>query len=382
MVLSTTVINCLFIIPLIIIGVVTSYSDIRFGKIKNSHIRLGYIYIMLLYLFLAYYSLYIVNQPDNLKYLSELLINGTIAFVVGYLLWYFNLWAAGDAKLFPLYSLLIPMEFYFKNHVPNFPSLVLLTDTFIIICLALFLKILLVIIASCFKYLKRPFPIISLIPKYNKKTVIKAVLSILKLFVFTASLLIVIQFIMVKIPVIQKITIFQIPIAYLLFFPLQMFFSRTLLKYKIAIIIVCLGGVLCSTNLIISGQTNILIMAIKMAVLFMLILSLVMQLVNKYIDQQEIKKISINKLSPGNFLAPQSLELITTKIRQRVLTGDLYLSCSDGLSKSQIKTIKKLFRGDPNQELYICHTFPFAPFMFLASLFILIYKGSLLFFLL
>lgn len=380
MVLSATVLNGLFIIPLILIGIITSISDIKSGKIKNSHLRFGYIYTLLLFIFLTIYSLVFVEQHTNLKYLFELVVNGTIAFVIGYLLWYFNLWAAGDAKLFPLYALLIPMEYYFKNHVPNFPSLTILTDTFIIISLALLLKIFLIIFKSSIKYLKKPYSLLSLIPKPILKTIKKPFVAFSKNFIFSANLLILIQFLMINFPSIQNATIFKIPIAYLLFFPVQMYLSRKLLKYKLSIIFVSLFGLFCSVVMITTGHISTLIMALKMSVMFLLILGIVMQLINKYIDQKEIRIVKINDLKAGCFLAPQSLDLITAKIRQRVVTGDLYLSCSDGLSKSQIKTIQRLFKNDTIQELYICHTFPFAPFMFLSFIFLIIFKESFLFF--
>ncbi len=380
MVLTATFLNSLFIVPLLLIGVVTSISDIKYGKIRNSHLRIGYIYTILLYLFLAIYSLFAIDQHSNLKYLLELIINSSIAFIVGYLLWYFNLWAAGDAKLFPLYALLIPMEYYYKNHIPNFPSLTILTDTFIIICLALILKIFLIVIKSCIEYIKKPHSLKSFIPIISVKTLKKPLIISLKSFIFSASILILIQFIMVSFPVIQKITLIGIPIAYLFFFPIQMFLSNKLLKYKLSIIMVSFSGILCSIYMLISGQTSTLVMALKMSVIFLLILGIVMKLINKYIDQKEIRIVKIKDLKVGCFLAPQSLELITSKIRERVQTGDLYLSCSDGLSKSQIKIIQRLFKKDTIQELYICHTFPFAPFMFISFLFLIICKESFLFF--
>jgi len=380
MFLTDTILNSLFIVPLILIGIVTSISDIKTGKIRNSHLRAGYIYTLLLYLFLSIYSLVAVDQKDNLKYLLELIINGSIAFVVGYLLWYFNLWAAGDAKLFPLYALLIPMGYYYKNHVPNFPSLTILTDTFIIICLALILKIFLTILKSCVEYLKKPHPLKSFVPKISIKTLKKTLAVSLKSFVFSASILVLIQFLMVNFPVIQNASIIGIPIAFLMFFPIQMFLSKHLLKHKISTIIVCLIGILISILMIVVGQSSTLIMSLKMSVIFLFILGIVMQLINKFIDQKEIRIVKVKELKVGYFLAPQSLELITSRIRERIQIGDLYLSCSDGLSKSQIRTIQKLFKKDPVQELYIYHTFSFAPFIFLSFLFLIIFKESFLFF--
>ena len=151
MVISSTILRCLFLVPLLVIGGITSYSDIKYGKIKNIHLFCGFLYILFLYSFLAVYSYFVLNQIDNLKYLVELLLNSSIALLVGYLLWRFNLWAAGDAKLFLVYSLLIPLEFYSKNYIPYFPSATLLMDTFLFICFFFLFKMLWKIAKLCSK---------------------------------------------------------------------------------------------------------------------------------------------------------------------------------------------------------------------------------------
>ena len=133
--LSSYFLNWLFLSPLILIGLLTSYSDIKYGKIKNRQVLIGLAYALILYLFLFVYGWGVLRQVTNVKYLGELIINAVVAIVFGYILWYFNLWAAGDAKLFLIYALLIPLEFYAKDYISFFPSASLLIDTFFLICL-------------------------------------------------------------------------------------------------------------------------------------------------------------------------------------------------------------------------------------------------------
>jgi len=56
-------------------------------------------------------------------------------------------WSAGDAKLFFVFSLLIPISYYSKSYLPVFPSFALLVNIFIPILLFL-------IFASCFYLLR------------------------------------------------------------------------------------------------------------------------------------------------------------------------------------------------------------------------------------
>lgn len=68
-------------------------------------------------------------------------VNLAISTLVAYLLWYFKLWGAGDAKLFITYSALIPMGQYSKvyfNYI--FASFFLLLNIFLPATIFLFLK--------------------------------------------------------------------------------------------------------------------------------------------------------------------------------------------------------------------------------------------------
>ena len=74
--------DLLFLIPLFIIGGICTFTDFRYGKIKNKWIVLGLIWIILLYLSLIFYT----QQGDNIYYILQMLINGLIAALVGYFL--------------------------------------------------------------------------------------------------------------------------------------------------------------------------------------------------------------------------------------------------------------------------------------------------------
>jgi len=112
---------------IIFIGGVTSYEDIRYGKIKNKWILSGLIGGILI--FLLGISLGII---DNWAYIQKVIINTFIALVVGYLMWQYKLWAAGDAKLFALYAFLVPLNYYSNWYLEYFPSFVLLVNTFLL----------------------------------------------------------------------------------------------------------------------------------------------------------------------------------------------------------------------------------------------------------
>lgn len=159
---------------LFIIGLFTSIEDFKEGKIRNKWIILGTVYgLALLVIFsiwnliaepvTEFYYLKIMDLgPDapwqlitvKWEFLWGTIINSIISFIVGYLLWYFNLWAAGDAKLFFVFSLLLPIKYYQNAALPYFFSFAILINTFIPILLFLICQNLFYIIKKLLDYKK------------------------------------------------------------------------------------------------------------------------------------------------------------------------------------------------------------------------------------
>ncbi len=100
---------------MIALGVGASYSDLRYGKIRNSHIVASILIGVGLLLI----------QFSWLK-----VIDALSAAFIGFLLWYVGLWSAGDGKLFTAFSLLMPMQIY-ANVSGYFPSTSILVNTFV-----------------------------------------------------------------------------------------------------------------------------------------------------------------------------------------------------------------------------------------------------------
>ncbi len=141
--------DILFLPVIFFIGLITSYQDFRFGKIKNKWVILGTawglgLYILFLiwaliapYLSQVYAKEFIYILPS---YVFKALLNGGISLIFSYLLWYFDFWSAGDAKLFFVFSLLLPLKYYWRSALPYFPSFALLVNIFILLIIFLFLQ--------------------------------------------------------------------------------------------------------------------------------------------------------------------------------------------------------------------------------------------------
>lgn len=154
------ILNYLFLPILFFIGIVTSYQDFHYGKIKNKWIIFGASWGIGIWLLLLGWSqlspilsqIYSVDFSYVMpSYIFQVAVNSSISFAVGYLLWHFDLWSAGDAKLFFVISLLLPLEYYWKSAFPFFPSAVLLINIFSFALIFLVLKSLFIVTKSFIK---------------------------------------------------------------------------------------------------------------------------------------------------------------------------------------------------------------------------------------
>lgn len=121
----------LFIIIIFLLGLLTSYGDFSCGKIKNIWIFWSLVGGAAVYFSFLAFGPFGFFSSAGFQYLGEVILNSFIALILGYLLWCFDLWAAGDAKLFFAFSFLLPLEYYGRSYLPYFPSFALLINTFV-----------------------------------------------------------------------------------------------------------------------------------------------------------------------------------------------------------------------------------------------------------
>jgi len=107
---------------IIISGILSSFSDFKYGKIYNRQI----IVLFGLGIFLQVIWLVLFENHMLLMYLLNLIM-GTC---LGYFLYYYNIWAAGDAKLYSLFLALVPVAIYPVNGLNIFPGFIILVVIF------------------------------------------------------------------------------------------------------------------------------------------------------------------------------------------------------------------------------------------------------------
>lgn len=106
----------------IILGIISTITDFKSQKIYNKNIIIAVITSIFTYA--------ILWRQVELIYVKNYLINLGIGMIISFLFFYFEIWAAGDAKLFLSIIIMIPYEIYEVETSNVFPALYLLIIIF------------------------------------------------------------------------------------------------------------------------------------------------------------------------------------------------------------------------------------------------------------
>jgi len=122
-----------YFLPIIlIIGIFTSYQDIKYNKIKNKWIVYSIVVSIVLNMLLFF-------KDFNLDYYKTFLINLILTIIICIVLWLLGYWPAGDAKLIIAYTFLLPLTVYSINHFYSFPNIFLFINIFVPYALFIFM---------------------------------------------------------------------------------------------------------------------------------------------------------------------------------------------------------------------------------------------------
>src|SRR5208337_2339158 len=104
----------LFLSLILIIGLLTTFTDLKSKKIYNQHLAIGAVAGLAAGAYTA-----VFGHEDVLYHC----VNCLVAFGIGFVLHRTALWKGGDAKLFMLYAFLMPTPVYVPLPFPGVVSL-------------------------------------------------------------------------------------------------------------------------------------------------------------------------------------------------------------------------------------------------------------------
>lgn len=94
----------ILLLTILLVGIVSSYTDTLNKKIKNKILLSGII------VGLIFNSSFFISE-----FYTNYFLNLLFALFIAFILWYVNFWSAGDGKLFFTFVSLLPLEIVFQN---------------------------------------------------------------------------------------------------------------------------------------------------------------------------------------------------------------------------------------------------------------------------
>ncbi|MBD3155368.1 MAG: hypothetical protein GF368_01805 [Candidatus Aenigmarchaeota archaeon] len=332
---------------IIIFGIWTSYTDIKYGKIKN---------ITILFLLILGFLVNTFLTRSLVNSIFLFLVNSGLSLIIGFLMWNFGLWSAGDAKLFFAFSFLLPLGIYKSSAIEFFPSFTILINTFVPAGIFLFL-----------------YSISRMKSEYLKRE-IKSTLSFkraLRTFLFTMGYLSILI-------ILQNLWNLEVGLIFQLLFMFLFFEIINKLEKKVIessfLIVVVLGFLIYPKEFLNYSFLRRLILIF----IFFQGIRLLITCLNNFVFS---KKIKIDDLKPGMILSEnirkigekystESTTLLTyfdiIKHVQKKASADF----KGKLSEKDVKRLKNLKKlNELNfDSVKVVETIPFAPFMFLGVL--------------
>lgn len=288
-------------------------------------------------------------------------------------MWQLKLWSAGDAKLFAVYAFLIPLHFYSKSYISHFPSFNLLVNLFIPILFVLIVGALTTMLKEVWnsknKIKKLKFP--------GEKNIFQFLTSLAKMFL---TYLFVIVTLRSFLPLIKKIPgneILSNPFFLFALLFLTMGYLTKKMNKKKWLIFVSYGLVLgYAVFAIASGEPQLLTTVIKTALVFMVLVGLMRQILNFYIQKKQTDRVKIKDICEGMVMTEDKNSLVSKKLKEK--REELGILDAGGFKKNQAELIKNLFKEEGETEVTVYKTFPFAPFLFLAAIISICTQSSFL----
>lgn len=324
----------IFLLLILIIGIICTFTDLKKRKIYNKVILSGFLLGIIAFVCFTFYNL-------NKVYLLQVVINFIISIIVSYVLWFWKLWSAGDAKLFSLFSFLLPLSFYQNSNLNFFPSFNILINLIIPIIATL-------ILLSVFSFLKEK----------DKKTKINVLLRYAYAF-FKISFIYVLLYL-----ILQKVfgTSYLGDIKFIIIYAAFVFFTiritikflrnKFVLSYLITFI-----TIVYSFFLFFVGEVELLKNVLFKVYIFLGSVFLVRALLDIYIDKHEVADIKVKDLKP------KILIILDNGKTKKLTDGD-------------VEKIKKEKGENEIEKTY--KKFPLSIILFFAVIITILLKGSIL----
>lgn len=313
-------------------------------------------------------------EPKFQAYLVRVAANFGLAFAVGFGLWWFGMWAAGDAKLFAVLAAMVPLGAYANAFWPFFPSYVLLFNTFV----ALMALLVAELVVRFARQAVRPTPEEAEAWKAawtwirgNVKNLAIGFVGVVFLFLVIRTMRMLTRDLLTSYTHITGSPLIYM-LLFLVFHPLSRAMRRPWVGWPIAIATV---GFIAYVALFPTPDYNLgTVLHVGALMLGLVVFLIVYEL---YLNVFDYRPVKVWELRPRMLLARKTLEIL--KEDQDLVDRKMGPVGPDGLAPEQVETLRRWWidRGKGGR-LWICRTIPFAPALFLGTLATVLFGGYIL----
>ncbi|PLW80692.1 hypothetical protein C0585_01230 [Candidatus Woesearchaeota archaeon] len=356
-----------YFLPMILfLGIITSYEDIKFGKIRNKWIILALIYSFLINSILIFHNYF--NNSFKVDYIMELSINLLFAIIIGFGFYYYDIWSAGDGKLFITFTSLIPLAMYSLGYQKHYPGISLLFNIFTISLTYILFNLALKFDKKNLKNLKEAF-----ISSFTLKETFFALLFFFVIYWLIESIFTYLNF---------QNSMFYFILSLLIYLKLKdvnkIFFVMILLSF----LRIAKDSSIYSLNFL----KNFIIYGM----LWRLSYSMIRGTFLKFFNELFYRELLVEEVKPGMILF-EDIKRTEKKAKGQnaIKHGNFYYYCeeknktksnlyigasSDGLTFKDIKIIKKI----GFKKMRVNTTIPFALLVFIGVIITILVKGNVL----
>jgi len=309
--------------------------------------------------------------PSFWIYAAKMAINALTALVIGMLMWWFGMWAAGDAKLFAALVAILPLSSYANSYWPWFPAYVLIFNSFLALLGILVGELLIRFI----KLLVKPSPEDGDVWKNaltwvrdHKLDIVRGFLGILFFMMLIKTLRMATQDFIGLFATIQDSTLMYV-ILFLIFQPLQKLMMK---KWVLIPAVLFTAGFVAHAAIWPSGNHNV-VTIVKMSGLMVGVVGFLITY-QLYLNVFDYRPIRIWELRPQMLLSRKTTD--TLKEDRDMLDHKMGPIGPDGLSRQQVETLRRWWidRGKGG-KIWISRTIPFAPALFIGTILTVILSG-------
>ena len=369
----------LYFLPgIILLGLITSIEDIKFGKIRNKWVGIALIYALIVHVGIIL-SVF-VDVGINMEYIGQLLGNILIATIVGFMFWHFKLWTAGDGKLFIAFAALLPLSVYHYGYISFFPSGVLIINIFMPGLIFLIPYMIMKIGFKLFKDTVKNF----LIEFFSYKGLIQNVISLFAIHyvigliasilnireaIFLKILLSLTIYYIIDISLGERALYFMVPVSVLrLIFDKNIFSLQFVYNFLIILLVWrLLRGFLRGSFSVFARDVYSKTVKVNNLIPGMILSDGIEK--RKTISERN-KKV-LNRL---NAQIIKKGECFYVKKPKYSIKNEFIKEESEGVTKKQIDAIKKI----GFKEVRVSESMPFAPFIFAGVIITMVVRGNIL----